>query len=119
MTHLDTATFKTQLLGQRAALLAQLAQLRGGPVGRAQASADHFAGHEDSTAQTSTARELEFALDAHESAELNATEAALQRLAAGTYGVCTDCGTAIPVKRLQATPEAARCLPCQEKAEHA
>jgi DnaK suppressor protein len=32
---------------------------------------------------------------------------------AGTYGVCIDCGTAIPEGRLQAIPDAERCVACQ------
>jgi DnaK suppressor protein len=48
-------------------------------------------------------------------AELDAVEQALQRITAGTYGVCIDCGAAIPVERLQARPQAIRCLPCQQK----
>jgi DnaK suppressor protein len=118
MTSIDTATYKAQLLRQRAALLEQLAQLRSGPVGRAQASSEHFASHEDSSAQTATERALEFALDDHETAELAAVDAALQRLANGTYGVCTACGTHIAPQRLAVAPQAARCMPCQENAEH-
>lgn len=108
---------KAQLLAQRASLTGQLVSLRGGNVGRAEASAEHFGHPEDSTAQTNTERELEFALDAHESAELRLVEDALSRMDAGTYGVCIDCGTEIPVARLKAAPEAARCMPCQEKVE--
>lgn len=42
-----TAPFKEQLLAQRASLLAQLVNLRGGTVGRAEASAEHFGRPED------------------------------------------------------------------------
>ena len=119
MTLLDTTPFKAQLFAQRASLLAQLSALRGGPVGRAEASADHFSGREDSSAQNASARELEFALDDRETTELDAVEAALQRIAAGTYGQCADCGVDIPVERLRAAPEATRCITCQGKAEHA
>ena len=45
-------------------------------------------------------------------------EAALARLVAGTYGTCIDCGTEIAEARREFRPEAARCLPCQEKFEH-
>ena len=117
MTTLSTTPFKVQLLDQRASLLAQLRSLRGGTVGRAEASADHFGQAQDSQAQVNTARDLEFALDAHESAELDQIEAALQRIEAGTYGQCVDCGVSIPVARLHAAPEAARCIACQEKTE--
>jgi DnaK suppressor protein len=119
MTKLDTTPFKAQLLEQRASLLGQLATLRGGDVTRAEASAEHFSRREDSQAQTTTERELELTLDSRETTELDAVEAALKRIAAGTYGECTDCGVHIPAARLQATPEAPRCIHCQEKAEKA
>jgi DnaK suppressor protein len=117
MTKLDTTPFKAQLLAHRASLLEQLATLRGGDRTRVEASVAHFAEREDSQAQTNTAKDLEFALDSLETAELNAVQAALQRIDAGTYGECTDCGIHIPAARLHATPEAPRCIHCQEKAE--
>ena len=117
MTPTLTAPFKMQLLARRAGLLEQLAQLRGGTVGRAEASTDHFARPEDSGAQLATERELEFALDAREFAELDAVGAALKRIEAGTYGHCIDCGGTIHVARLRAAPDAARCISCQEKTE--
>ena len=109
--------FKDQLLAQRASLRAQLDNLRGGSVGRAEASAEHFGHPEDSTAQETSARDLEFALDERETAELRQVEAALSRIEAGTYGQCIDCGVEIPAARLHAAPEAPRCIACQEKAE--
>ena len=113
----DFTPFQEQLLQQRASLVAQLATLRGGPIGRVEASADHFAGHTDSAAQTATERDLEFALDDHETTELVAVDAALQRISAGTYGRCTTCDVQIPLARLQVAPQAARCIGCQEQAE--
>ena len=44
--------------------------------------------------------------------------AAQQRLDAGTYGICVDCGRRIGDERLEARPQVDRCLPCQERAEH-
>lgn len=43
--------------------------------------------------------------------------AAEQRLAAGRYGTCIDCETAIDPRRLEAYPTAKRCLPCQQHRE--
>jgi DnaK suppressor protein len=40
---------------------------------------------------------------------------ALRRLDDGTYGTCVDCGGAVPESRLEAKPEAARCVTCQAK----
>ena len=42
---------------------------------------------------------------------------ALNRLHAGTYGICIACGEEISQKRLSAVPEALRCNLCQEEAE--
>lgn len=39
-------------------------------------------------------------------------EQALERQAAGTYGVCESCGADIPPARLAARPGAARCVGC-------
>ena len=117
MKHLDTAAFKAALLQQRSTLMAQLSTLRGGEVGRAQASTEHFATRDDTPAAANSARDLEFALDAHDTAEIAAVNAALQRIEEGSYGDCMDCGVHIAPARLQAAPEAARCIHCQEKVE--
>jgi DnaK suppressor protein len=45
--------------------------------------------------------------------------AALDRLDAGTYGSCVDCGQPIPDERLEFRPEAARCLADQTAYEAA
>ena len=62
-----------------------------------------------SPTQVSTLMELSDAL-----AELNAIDAALQRLHDGNYGVCIDCDDEIGYERLQAYPTAKRCHDCQE-----
>jgi len=45
--------------------------------------------------------------------------AALSRIDAGTYGRCINCGRELPDERLEARPEAERCVDCQQKAEAA
>src|SRR4051794_9793716 len=42
---------------------------------------------------------------------------AIARVDAGTYGRCVDCGNALPDERLEARPDAARCVSCQQRAE--
>jgi DnaK suppressor protein len=49
--------------------------------------------------------------------ELRELNAARARIDAGTYGACVDCGTDIPLARLDAYPAAIRCTPCQATAE--
>lgn len=109
--------FLHQLLQAREALLAQIAEQRGGQVGRAEVAADHFAHNEDDHSQTHTARDLEFAMNEHETAELLAIEAALLRIKEGVYGFCVDCGTTITHERLHAAPQTMRCLVCQTSHE--
>lgn len=46
-------------------------------------------------------------------------EDARRRKEDGSYGICEDCGGEIPAARLQAMPEATRCVPCQRKREAA
>ncbi|HKQ98573.1 MAG TPA: TraR/DksA C4-type zinc finger protein [Candidatus Polarisedimenticolia bacterium] len=40
-------------------------------------------------------------------------DAAIARLHAGRYGLCSVCGGPIPTARLKAVPFATRCVPCQ------
>lgn len=42
---------------------------------------------------------------------------ALQRLDAGTYGICANCGKQIAPRRLEALPYAVLCIDCQAKIE--
>lgn len=46
-------------------------------------------------------------------AKLDEAEAALHRIAAGTYGRCADCGAPIAEARLRALPTALRCTACE------
>lgn len=43
--------------------------------------------------------------------------AALARIESGTYGHCVDCGAPLQDERLEARPEAARCVTCQQRME--
>ena len=51
-------------------------------------------------------------LDALSLAELRQIDAALQRIANGTYGSCVNCGRVIASNRLSAVPTAATCVAC-------
>lgn len=42
---------------------------------------------------------------------------ARRALEEGTYGTCADCGGQIPPQRLDAVPEAVRCIDCQRRYE--
>ena len=112
------AGHRQRLLSQRADLLAQIEAQRGGVRGRAEVAQEHFDRPEDSPAQVASARDLEFAINEHETAELDQIDQALKRLDRGVYGICIDCGMEVATERLHALPQAGRCVGCQEKAEH-
>ncbi|MFI6298323.1 TraR/DksA family transcriptional regulator [Nonomuraea sp. NPDC050790] len=50
-------------------------------------------------------------------AQRRAVVSALSRIDDGVYGECVDCGKPVPEGRLEARPEAARCVQCQSKQE--
>jgi RNA polymerase-binding protein DksA len=54
------------------------------------------------------------ALESEATVELGDIDAALQRLDAGTYGSCADCGENISLARLEARPAATLCVDCAE-----
>ncbi|TXI59907.1 MAG: TraR/DksA family transcriptional regulator [Limnohabitans sp.] len=112
------APFKDRLLGERQQLLARIAQQRGGQVSRVDMAAAHDVRASDARAQATTEINEEFAMNEHETAELAAIDAALDRIAQGLYGQCQDCGATIPQARLDAYPMALRCVGCQTAAEN-
>jgi DnaK suppressor protein len=48
---------------------------------------------------------------------LRRLDAALQRMRMGNFGVCSNCGSEIPTKRLEAMPWTEYCRDCQEEIE--
>jgi RNA polymerase-binding protein DksA len=68
----------------------------------------------------STAAELvhiNLAMTDREVQEIRDIEAARERMADGSYGICQDCGADIPFERLLAYPTARRCFSCQRLTE--
>lgn len=112
-------SFVQQLQALRSELIAQLRAQRGGKIGRAEAAAAARETESDDWAQADAERDLSFALEERESAELIAIDEALRRVADGSYGLCVECGERIATARLHANPVALRCLACQDQVEHA
>jgi RNA polymerase-binding transcription factor DksA len=92
---------------ERADLRRQLADLGHGDAGGLTYDAN-FADTSQVTAERGEAEAL--ASELNES--LHDVEAAIGRLADGTYGRCEACGEAIPPARLEAMPTARRCITC-------
>ena len=62
-------------------------------------------------------QELDETTDMMLAAEADNVELALKRLEQGEYGRCIDCGKEIPRERLEAIPEAVRCIEDQARYE--
>jgi DnaK suppressor protein len=65
----------------------------------------------------SMSKESLFELSSKRRTALRLIEAALRRVADGSFGVCVACGDDIQSRRLQAVPWTQFCLACQEEIE--
>ena len=110
-------TFEAQLRARQDELTERLHRHRGGARGRAEAAADKRLQAGEEGMVRDDAFDLGSTLGEREAAELQAIERALQRVADGSYGLCLQCGAAIPTARLHAQPTAERCVSCQTAAE--
>ena len=111
--------YKHRLVAERYALLAQIDAQRGGPISRVEAASEDLDKSEGDNAQIQSGRDVAFAINEHETAELLDIEAALLRIKEGVYGLCVDCGTHIPAPRIDAAPHTQRCITCQTTFEQA
>jgi DnaK suppressor protein len=68
-------------------------------------------------AASAYSKELNFSLSDGERNLLMLIEEAFNRLKAGSFGTCTNCGSKIGDKRLQAVPWTPFCIDCQELQE--
>ena len=71
--------------------------------------------HSGDSAEQAQERENDEVVDAigNETAQsIRVIQAALERIADGSYGECEKCGQGIAQQRLEAIPEATRCVNC-------
>ena len=60
-------------------------------------------------------RHVQASVQSIKSEQLDLIEQALEKLAAGTYGICAECGCEIPLQRLEIQSFASYCVACQEE----
>ena len=101
---------RAQLEEERAHLTQQLTDLGYGPAGRMSFD-QNFA---DSSQVTAERGEVE-ALATSLQESLDEVTEALDKLQAGTYGMCETCGKPIAPARLEAKPAARHCIDCASK----
>ena len=86
-------------------------------MGRPEAASANREAVGDDRAKANEEIDLKISLEELESAELVAIDAALKRVADGSYGLCIQCGASIATARLHANPTALRCINCQADEE--
>jgi DnaK suppressor protein len=60
-------------------------------------------------------QELDDTLEENSGNVLAEIDAALERIDAGTYGICANCGQEITPERLEALPHATLCIDCKRR----
>ncbi len=69
------------------------------------------------TATETVDRVIDYTLEEHDERLLAAIDEALERIDAGTYGICDNCGAQIAPDRLEAMPWTTLCIDCKRKEE--
>ena len=117
---IDTDRFREALLDERKRVAAAIQNLHDENPGTLAEDAGEETAYDNHLADTATEtydRELDYTLEENSEHVLAEIDAALKRLEAGTYGICTNGGEPIPVARLEALPWATLCIECQRDRE--
>lgn len=119
MSSIDTSRFKETLTSERERIRAAVENLRGENLGTVEdETGDETADQHLADAATAMHdRELDYGLADDEEEILGEIDAALARIDAGTFGVCTNCGKPIGLDRLEALPWASLCIECARARE--
>lgn len=120
---MDLEQFRQQLLAERASYLNQIEMIDATGLGTSQG--DQL--QEDSTVDNHPAdlgtetfeRSKDLGLRSSFHRRLQEIDMALERMDAGLYGICEDCGRPIGEARLEAFPSATTCIECQQRREAA
>jgi RNA polymerase-binding protein DksA len=117
---IDTDRFRTMLEEERGRVVAAIDNLHNehpGSISDETGEDAVFDNHLADTATETYDRELDYSLEENSEHVLTEIDAALKRIADGTYGQCTNCGKQIPEERLEARPYATLCIDCQRHRE--
>jgi len=111
--------FKKRLLEERARLKASLERMdtRGDELVDAGAEESDFDDAASDAAIETLDRGTDMALEENLRSLLEEIEAALEKIAKGSYGICDNCGANIKLIRLDRIPYATMCVECQQRME--
>ena len=112
MTDKKLQEFKTRLSAQRRAITDQIHK-------HEEEEKSLFQERDDELVEQVSDPSLEVLekLTGSEAKLVDKIDLALSRIGNGSYGICTSCGRAIPLARLEAKPSVSLCRDCQTKHE--
>jgi RNA polymerase-binding protein DksA len=113
----EVAEARAGLLSEALRLRAEITHSAESLAGLMRDSGDGAGDDQADTGTKNITRESEMALAANARDMLEQDERALERLDAGTYGLCESCGNPIGKARMQAFPRATLCVECKQKQE--
>ncbi|MET7896124.1 TraR/DksA family transcriptional regulator [Streptomyces mirabilis] len=113
----EVAEARTELQSEALRLSTEISSSEEAIAGLMRDSGDGAGDDQADTGTKNITREHEMALAANAREMLEQTERALERLEAGTYGLCENCGNPIGKARMQAFPRATLCVECKQKQE--
>ncbi|MFZ3579423.1 TraR/DksA C4-type zinc finger protein [Virgibacillus sp. DJP39] len=108
LTRQQVSGFKNQLVHRQSELF-RLRESDGQYSIRLQ-ELSNYDNHPADTGTELFSMERDQALSQHTEVELKEINEALSAIEEGTYGICSTCGSDIPVERLEAVPTADRCV---------
>ena len=117
----EVESYRDVLLGLRARLRGDLDQMTDEALRRSQnessGNLSNVPLHMADVGTENYDQEFTLGLIENEQATLEQVQSALQRISAGTYGLCKECGEPIAKPRLQALPYTPHCIQCARKLE--
>ena len=116
-TDTELAQVRKELEGEAIGLRADIARVESQIADRLTDAVGDAGDDQADAAANAFEREHDLALNANAQDLLDQTERALDRIDAGTYGVCESCGKAIGKARLLAFPRATLCVACKQREE--
>lgn len=104
---------RKMLLQRREELLREIRE----EIGQSQQGLKQRSADPTDQASDSADGDLALMLAQSDSEELSQVQAAVDRIGSGDFGVCEECGCAIPMERLRALPYATTCIDCKRRRE--
>lgn len=117
MSKEQIAKFKAQLQQDRAAALGSVQEELRQTGDPDDLSLEKIPNDTGDRSEMDRETDTNIAMAQRHAAELEDIDAALGRIADGSYGECEECGVDIGMARLEAQPTARLCIECQERLE--